>query len=436
MSGNHGLKLTKIQSEKLQHVLKFALKESPFYKTKLASVNPILHEVSSYTDFQKIPPTLAEEFKEKNSDFLTDLKYVWRVWCTTGTTGKPKISYCGYDLRQAYKKEYEFALRQAGITSYQGLTAGIFYPFTGLAGAAVCTAKGMEELGIPVVAFGIDAQPSFADMIMRDVPVNLLFVFPSTFLTFTDGLKKLNPNFAKMNQVKAIYSCGESLTKNMRHYFESAWQAPCFDMVGGVDIANFTGAECHQHNGFHLFTDMFLFEVYNQEKKTFSLEGKGELILTCFENQAMPLIRYFTRDQVEISYEKCSCGLDTPRMWFRQRLDDRVILTGAIKFYVSEHINEVLEKHPEVTSAYQVIISNDGIDHIDLSVEADDKYVGDRKLEKLISEDIISYSPDFLEAVHQDKSLAMPSVNIVNIGTLERFRGKVKNRLLDTRINN
>lgn len=426
--------LTESQVQKLQEVLKFASKESPFYKSKFAKLAPQLLRVTSYSDFQKIPTTPTDEFKENNRDFLTDLKYVWRVWCTTGTTGKPKISFCGFDLRKAYKEEYEFALRQAGITNYRGLTAGVFYPFTGLAGAAVATAKGLEELGIPVVAFGIDSQPTFADMIMRDVPVNLLFIFPSSFLLFTDGLKKINPDFAKFNKVKAIFSCGEPLTNNMRSYFETTWHAKCFDMVGGVDIANFTGAECNKHNGFHLFTDMFLFELYNHEKEDFKLEGEGELVLTSFGNQAMPLIRYFTRDQVKISYEKCICGLDTPRMWFKERLDDRVILTGAVKFYVSEHINEVLSHHPEVTSAYQVKISNEnGKDYIDLTVEADDRYVGDKGLQNSISDDIILRSPDLMEVVHQDKTLAMPSVKIVSIGTLERVRGKVKDRLIDTR---
>jgi len=305
--------LTEQQILKIREVLRFSSKESPFYKSKLKKFSLKDLRIKNYEDFKKVPFTTAEELRDKNIKFLTKPKYVWRIWSTTGTTGEPKLAFAGFNLiSHYYKEEIKFMLDRAKIHNPKKEIAAIFFPMSGLAGAGPCTARALEELGIPVIALGIEAEPSFACLIMKKSPPTLIFMYPSSFLLFTNKLREINPNFSKEFKIKAIFSTGEPLTINMRHYFETEWKSKCFDMTGGVDIANFTGGECEKHNGFHLFTDKFLFEIYNHETKETHLEGEGELVITVFGNKAMPLIRYLPKDQVKISYEKCRCGLSTP----------------------------------------------------------------------------------------------------------------------------
>ncbi len=413
--------------KQLQKWIQWTSKASPFYHENFRN-NRLIFE--SYEDFQQLPFTTANDLKERNHAFLTSKKNLWRIFSSTGSTGKSKWCFAGYDLLMNYKDTVRHILRQAHIEVTSDESGAIFLPMTAVAGPL--TAEGLQSLEIPVIPFGIYADPVISHPIMKWLRPSFFFVFPSSFLTFTDRLRIIDPEFVNSLRPKAIFCAGELLTKNMREYFESVWNTKCFSLIGSTEVMNHFGVECQQQDGMHLFNEQYFFEILNNETNQVSLEGTGELVITGLINKAMPLIRYRTRDQVRLSYETCSCGWNSPRIWLTERLDDRVVLAGPIKFYVTECISEVVNGFSAVTSVFQLTLSrNNNQDVLDLCIEANNTVVGNSKLETDISNTLVASFPDIREAIH-NKVIAMPLVRIVPIGTIERLRGKVR-RVIDLR---
>lgn len=410
------------QESKLLSFVNYALDNCKFYKK-----NGYPNKIQNITEFDRLPFFSGDEFRDNNLDFFTNQTKLWRVFATSGTTGKPKLSFYGNDLIKSYVIGIGDMLTRTGIDIKDPKNVGcVMFPMGALTGSGPATARALEGLNIPVVTLGIDIAAQFALSIIEKMKPNFIFMYPSVFSAFSDEIEKAGCDIKKLG-VKVIFSSGEPLTQNMRDYIKEKWNADVFNLIGSVDVANFTGSECKKHNGFHILPYNCYFEIVDDVGKKIK-EGQGELVLTTLVNNTMPLVRYRTKDIFEYSEEVCECGSILPRIWFKSRKDDMIILTGAAKLFPYDII-QVVNRFSDLTSDYQIEIRTlNGKDKLIFTFESR------TQSEKLI-ENIIEALCDISSLSRKIKAgtALKPEVKLVPINSLERRRGKLKNRILDLR---
>ena len=146
-----------------------------------------------------------------------------------------------------------------------------------------------------------------------------------------------------------------------------------YDIYGLTEIIGpGVSVECQYHRGLHVFEDHFLPEVINPDTGEPMDEGEtGELVLTTLTKEAMPMVRYRTRDRVTLTREKCECGRTLARMSkVKGRTDDMLIVRGVNVF--PSQIEEVVLGADGIEPQYQILVdrARNELDTLDVWVEA------------------------------------------------------------------
>ncbi len=153
--------------------------------------------------------------------------------------------------------------------------------------------------------------------------------------------------------------------------------------------------ECEHQNGLHIWTDEFLVETIDPESGEVLEPGKkGELVFTMLTREAMPLLRYRTRDLAAISHEECECGRYHARIMRVSGRSDDMLIIGGVNVFPSQ-IEEVLFKTPELGDQYQIFVDREKLDKmtikVELSLEAsEDDKLNREALKKKIVEELIA----------------------------------------------
>ena len=184
--------------------------------------------------------------------------------------------------------------------------------------------------------------------------------------------------------------------------------------------------ECLELKGMHVNEDFFIPEIIDPVTgKVLPPGEKGELVITCLGKEALPLIRYRTKDISRLFYEPCECGRTTCRMEnLSGRSDDMLVIRGVNVF--PTQIEEVLLKVPEIGPHYEIVV--DRVDHLDrmtISVEL----IDDRLLESYAQ---LRSLEDFIKKQLKSYLGLIATIKLVAPMTLERFEGKAK-RVKDLR---
>jgi phenylacetate-CoA ligase len=214
--------------------------------------------------------------------------------------------------------------------------------------------------------------------------------------------------------------CGaEPWTEKMREELESRLKITVHDIYGLSEIMGpGVACDCSYHKGLHVCEDHFYPEVLNSATLTAQKPGEtGELVFTTFTKEALPLIRYRTKDLTSIDYSTCECGRTSARITkFKGRVDDMLIIRGVNVF--PSQIEAALCEIKEVTPHYMMIVDRvNNLDTLEIQVELNTQYFTDeiRGLEKLTQK--ISH------VLSQALGLN-PKVKIVEPQTLVRSEGK------------
>jgi phenylacetate-CoA ligase len=215
----------------------------------------------------------------------------------------------------------------------------------------------------------------------------------------------------------------------MRKEIESTWNLLATDIYGLSEIIGpGVSQECTHKDGLHTFWDVFYPEVINPETGEPVKEGDvGELVITTLTKQAIPLIRYRTRDQVSITYEKCRCGRTSPRISkIKGRTDDMIIVRGINVF--PSQIEHVLLGIKGTQPHYQLIVDRKAgkLDEVEILVEVEEKMFSDEIRELHLLEQKIR------KEIESTLSISA-KVKLVEPRTIERSEGKAK-RVIDKRI--
>jgi phenylacetate-CoA ligase len=291
--------------------------------------------------------------------------------------------------------------------------------FTGGLGAHY----GAEALGATVIPIsGGNTERQL--MVLEDFGVTAICCTPSYFLHLVERAKELGASFARLRV--GVFGA-EPWTEEMRARIEAESGIRAYDIYGLSEIVGpGVGIECHRQDGLHLFEDHFYPEIIDPETTEPLPDGReGELVLTTLSKEAMPMIRYRTRDITTILPERCACGRTMRRMRrIGRRSDDMFIIRGVNVF--PSQIEAALLQVEGTLPHYGIVLTREkGLDQMEVKVE--------------VTPEVFSDSVRALEALHAKLVDAIENVvglrakvTLVEPRTLARSEGKAR-RVQDLR---
>jgi phenylacetate-CoA ligase len=414
--------LEQMQLQRLQTTLARVVKKVPFYKHRFAECGLEKCQIKTLEDIRKFPFTTGADLREAYPDGMlaTGRGSVIRLHTSSGTTGKPKaIFFSKRDINQSAELIAR-CITMTGGTRRDVLQNMMTY---GLFTGALVMHYGAEKVGMLVIPAG----PGNSEkqlMLMQDFKTTIIHITPSYALYFADFIEKKGLNPRKDLNLRMAYIGAEPYTEETRRKIEEAFGISVYNCYGLSEM-NGPGVafECLNKNGLHLWEDNFLMEIVDPVTGEPVEDGKpGELVLTTLCREAMPLIRYRTRDITSIIPEMCACGRTHRRICrITGRTDDMLIVRG-VNIY-PQQIERVLMGIKELGRNYQILLQ--GLDDMVVKVELNEASF-DGRVEHLVN--LQQFVAERLRAEIQVK----PAVELHPPGSLPVSEGKAK-RVIDMR---
>ncbi|NJC88633.1 MAG: phenylacetate--CoA ligase [Desulfuromonas sp.] len=363
--------LEQLQLERLQATLNRAYKNVTCYRRKFDELGIIPEDVQSLADLRRLPFTSKEDMRLNYpyGMFAVPLREVVRIHSSSGTTGKPTVvGYTRNDIKTWSNLVARF-MTSAGVTRDDVVQITFGYGlFTGAFGLHY----GAEQIGASVIPMG-GGNTEKQIMIMQDYRTTALVGTPSYALTLADRMEKMGINPRNLSLRVGLFG-GEPWSEEMRREIEQRLGIIATDNYGLSEVMGpGVAGECHGRCGMHVFEDHFLAEIINPETGEVLPPGEvGELVLTNLTREALPVIRYRTRDITRLNYEPCSCGRTFVRMEkTRGRSDDMLIIKGVNVF--PTQIEEVLFQIEGCEPHYQLVVDRiDNVDTLEILVEVNE----------------------------------------------------------------
>ncbi|MEK7310447.1 MAG: phenylacetate--CoA ligase, partial [Chloroflexota bacterium] len=379
--------LEKLQVQRLREVVARVAAVSPLYKKKFADARVSADGIKSLDDLKRLPFTEKSDLRDNYpfGMFIVPMEQVVRVHASSGTTGKPTVGgYTRADV-DLWAEVMARTVSAAGITNKDIVHNAYGYGlFTGGLGFHI----GADKVGALVIPMsgGLTRRQV---MLMEDFGATALTCTPSYSLVIAEEAADMGIDFKKRMKLRAGIFGAEPWTEKMRHEIEEKLGVEAFDIYGLTEIIGpGVAVECPQHNGMHIQEDHFLAEIIDPstgEKLPYGEEG--ELVFTALTKEAMPVIRYRTRDRTILHAEKCSCGRTTVRMEkILGRTDDMLIVRGVNVF--PQLIEKTLLSIEDIEPHYQIVIDRpkDQLDTLEVWVEASPRLfqpIDTRRLDEL-----------------------------------------------------
>lgn len=285
---------------------------------------------------------------------------------------------------------------------------------------------GAERLGAFVIPMGAGNSHRQIEF-MRTFRTAALHIIPSYALALLGTFAQLGLDPRRDLFLRFAVGGAEPYTEGARQRLQEAWGIPLYNCYGLSEMCGPGVAfECPEQNGLHLWEDAFLAEIVDPESGAPVAEGEqGELVLTTLTREAMPLLRYRTRDLTSFLPGPCPCGRTHRRLArFAGRSDDMLILKGVNIFPMQ--IERVLMSLPEVGTNYLIVLDREGYtDRMTVKVEVRAEIFHDRVDELMALQQRIAHAL-------REEILVTPRVELVEPGSLPRREGKAV-RVVDER---
>ncbi len=413
-----------IQLERLKSTVERCYNNVPHYRKKLDAAGVHPGDIKSLRDITKIPFTVKDDLRENYPYklFAVPMKDVVRVHASSGTTGKPTVvGYTKADLDMWAEVVARLACAAGATPDDIAQIAFGYTLFTGAFGLHY----GLEKLGatiIPISGGNTDRQLS----VMEDFGTTLLVSTPSYALYLAESAKKKGIDTKKLPLKIGMFG-GEGHTEEMRREIENAWGMVATENYGLSEIIGpGVSGECTVKQGMHIAEDHFYCEIVDPDTlEPVPVGQRGELVITSLSKEALPILRYRTKDITWLIPEKCACGRTSMRMAKIQgRTDDMLIIRGVNVF--PSQIESVLLGIDGIGPHYEIIVRKDGyMDRIEVMVELIDASLLDsfsalEALEKTIKHELFT-----ILNINADVKLVQPE-------SLKRFEGKAQ-RVTDLR---
>ncbi|MBM4140305.1 MAG: phenylacetate--CoA ligase [Nitrospira sp.] len=414
--------LEELQLKRLKQTVQRAYKNIPFYSDKFSKLNIKPKDINSLKDIKKLPFTTRENLRENYPFGLlaVEREQVVRLHTSSGTTGKPKaIFFTKKDINQAAELIAR-CLIMTGIKKDDVLQNMMTY---GLFTGALIMHYGAEKVGVLVIPAG-PGHTKRQLALMQDFKTTTLHLTPSYALYLADVMSNEGLDPKRDFFLRRAYLGAEPYSEETRKKIEKFFSIDVFNSYGLSEM-NGPGVafECMEKNGMHLWEDNFIIEIINPETGKEVAEGeKGELVLTTLCREAMPILRYRTRDITMIIPGKCKCGRTHRRISrIIGRTDDMFIVRGVNIF--PQQIEQVLMGVKGVAQNYQIILES--YDQMTVRVEIS-RDLFDGRIEHLMN-----LQNEITEKLRSE-ILVKPKVELLEPGTLPVSEGKAT-RVIDKR---
>ena len=407
-----------LQSERLRKTVKTCYEKVPFYKRKMDELGVTPDDIKSVDDVTKLPFTTKYDLRDEYPFGLqaVPMSEIKRIHASSGTTGKPVVgTYTQNDLDMwAECVARVLAVGDVGPGDVVQVSYG-YGLFTGGLGAHDGAAK-LGAVQLPTSSGNSEKQI----MLMQDLGTTALCCTPSYGLHLAEVIEKHKVP-AENLKLRVGFFGAEPWTWGIRRELEAKLHIKAIDIYGLTEMCGpGVGGECLYQDGTHVWEDMFLPEIVDPETLEPVAPGEvGELVITSLCKEAMPILRYRTRDLTSLIYEPCKCGRTAVRMGkVLGRSDDMLIIRGVNVF--PSQIETVLTEFPAFTPQYFITVDRKGNeDTFDLDVE--------------LREEFFSPNPGkqmpFIKPLY-DRLVSLtgikPNIHIQPPNTIQRSTGKAK----------
>jgi phenylacetate-CoA ligase len=376
-------------------------------------------------DIRLLPFTTKDDLRDNYPFdlFATPMRNVVRIHASSGTTGKATV--VGYT-----RKDLElWSEMMARIHSAGGVTnddiAQISFGY-GLFTGGFGHHYGLEKIGAAVIPAS-SGNTERQVQIMKDFGTTVLICTPSYALHIADVMAEMGIDPKRDLKLKYGLFGAEPWSESIRREIEKKMCLTATDNYGLSElIGPGVAGECLEKNGMHINEDSFLVEIIDPKSGECLIEGeKGELVITPLDKEALPLLRYRTKDLSIFSTGQCRCGRTTARiMKIMGRTDDMLIIRGVNVF--PSQIEEALLEVDGIAPHYQIIVDRQkNIDILEVHVEVTDRLFFD-EMKRIV--EIETQIIDRLYAIIGIKV----KLKLVEPRTIERSTGKAK-RVIDKR---
>ena len=417
--------LEKLQLRRLQSLVERVYANVPFYRKRFEERGITPPDVTSLAILKDLPFTEKQDLRNNYpfGMFAVSRDNIVRIHSSSGTTGKATVvGYTKRDIKN-WGQLMARCFAAAGATRedliHNAYGNGLF---TGGLGAHY----GAEELGAAVIPVSVGATKRQV-MLLRDFGATVICCTPSYALHLFDTATDMGIDFKALPLRVGIFGA-EPWTESMRREIETKLGLLAIDIYGLSEIMGpGVGIECAEaQSGLHLMEDHFLVELIDPDTGEAVPPGeKGELVITTLTKEAIPLIRYRTRDITTLNLTPCRCGRTLARMnRVMGRSDDMLIIRGVNVF--PQQIESLLLETEGLSPHYQLIVRReDSLDTMEVQVEVNESVFSDeiKNLQRLGSK-IQKNIKEYLGVT--------ATVKLVEPKAIQRSEGKAK-RIVDLR---
>ena len=361
--------MKKFQLEHLKKMVKRVYEKIPFYKNKFDEQGITPENIKTLEDLSKCPFTGKVDLRDNYPFGLcgVPLAQLVRIHASSGTTGKPITGpYTATDLEQ-WTECMARNLYSAGVRSndicQNAYGMGLF---TGGLGFH----QGATRIGCAVIPIS-SGMTERQVMIMQDFGSTVLFCTPTYALTIAERAEEMGVKIRDLPLRVGVFGA-EPWTVEMRREIEQRMGIKAQEAYGLTEFGGpGTAYDCIEQNGLHINEDHFIVEIIDPvTTEVLPLGTKGEMVITAIQREAMPLIRYRTRDITTLRRDKCGCGRTLLKMDKIYGRSDDMLIIGGVNVFPSQ-IESLLLDVQEIEPQYVIFIRKKGyLDQLHLDVEA------------------------------------------------------------------
>ncbi len=399
-----------------------AYKGSPVYREKLDAAGVRPEDIRSLDDLKRLPFTTSKDLQEGYPFPLLSVPFekVVRIHASSGTTGKRKVlCYSRKDI-QDWARFFARCYEMAELTPEDRVQIAVGY---GVWTAGVGFQLGCETFG----AMAVPAGPGNMDMqceFLVDFESTVMCCTASMGLLMAEEVNRRNLR-DKIRLKKMIFGSERSSDAMRARIQELLGVEDLFDIPGMTELYGpGTGLDCRFHSGIHYWADYYILEILDPDTLEPVPEGEaGEMVVTTLRKEAVPLIRYRTRDLTKLIPGRCECGSILPRHDRILGRSDDMIIYRAVNIYPGQ-VDHVLSGIAGIGSEYQIVLDrkDDGRDYMTLRIERGEGAES-------------SADPDLRDRIGKEikkQILVSAQVEVVDYGELPRSERKSK-RVFDNR---
>lgn len=412
-----------LQLERLQATVQHCM-NSPFYRKRFEEAGLKPEDIKTLDDIRRIPFTTKQDLRDTYPFGMASvpLRECTRLHSSSGTTGTPTvILHTQKDLEewaaQVARNLWMVGLRPDDVfqnsSGYGMFTGGLGFQY------------GAERLGmltIPAAAGNSIRQIKF----ITDFGTTALHAVPSYVTRLYEVMQSMGVDPRRDTRLKVLAIGAEPHSEEQRRRIEEMMGVKAYNSFGMSEMCGpGVGFECQEQNGLHFWEDYYIVEIVDPETLEPVPDGEvGELVLTSLCREAMPLLRYRTRDLTRVLGRTCPCGRNHVRIdRMRGRSDDMMVLRGVNIFPIQ--IEKILMTFPELASNYLITLTTDeDNDNMTVEVELEELFTDDyRRLQNLTNR---------IQRALKDEILLTPHVKLLPKGSLPVSEGKAV-RVVDKR---